>query len=380
MLEPIGSLLELRARAPGCHGIPRRRRTPIRRGEIKREPRERHKRARRRHDRGSARVALMRDLLAGPATRGFNVSQEAGDRGLPWRTLQGYVVALEQLGAVERSDNAGGRGRGLRLSVNHIALARLLRNYDPSPTPLSEDLRSGSASRFAAGPDGRGGAAPPAPRRREIKWPVDLAELRAEFHRTQRCQDLPRRMAGWQRLLRRTAGYRGLALRDSKLIAAAWATWTAPIGKASKREACLLPVITRLLHEKATPPMTWPALRTWFEGCEKWANEYHIERRIRDSSSAATCSPGSPGARASSSGGSQPGSGPSGQESARPAGPTLPSSSGARPAARPGCATSAAKNTSAVEKQLPLWLAQWCDRMQSKVSKHENRETVLSYD
>jgi len=227
-------------------------------------------------------MALLRELLDGPVIQSFNVTQKAAEYKRHHQTLRAWLVELENMGGLARSQNHGGRGCGLTLKVNHAILARLYRdqNLSPSPTPLykDQDLRSASAGITGVGLRQRWSAP-----RLKSNWPVTLTQLKAEFQRTKASCDPARRTRGWQRLLRRTCGYRGLALRDSKLVAKAWATFSESTGKACKREASLIAVLTRVLRDSSPPPATWLELRAWLHGCEQWAAHHRVEAAARRS-------------------------------------------------------------------------------------------------
>jgi hypothetical protein len=260
------------ASCPVRRGQARKRRSAIRLAQQHRAPRRR----RRARGQGSVRERLIEHLLSLPGEAELNVTAIAAELDRSPRMIRYLVSALVRAGGVERRDSRGGRGRGLRLAINHPALTReKLGNVPPLPF-LRKILRSASAC--GAGPDGRGGGAPR--RRGESNWPVTWAQLQEELARNRRCRDPVRRMSGWQRLIRRSCGKRGLQIRDSKQIAKAWAIMTATIGKASKREASCLAVIERIVHDKQLPPMGWRELRAWLNGCEQWVSDERVPGRV----------------------------------------------------------------------------------------------------
>lgn len=195
---------------------------------------------------------------------------------------------------VERINKAGGRGRGVVVTIDQIKLARRRKETRTvSPTPLSDpdqdqDLASGSlansertakslaerANETASTP----AAAPVQAPRPAFRWPVPRSELRREFERTQRSQNPARKMRGFLRLIRRAAGLAGLELRYAKWLTACFAEWVGACGKRAKREDLALAVIGRLFHDSEKPPLGWRDIRRWLEDCPAWMERRRLKR------------------------------------------------------------------------------------------------------
>lgn len=260
----------------GC-GIPRRRRTPIRQGLVKRIRRGNREfkhflrivNPRRRRD--YARRAILQHVRSLPFEAELNQSELARRLRITVRTVQRHIVYLEARGMLERLDCRGGRRRGLRLRIH---LGRI-GNYDPSPRTLLKDQRSASirwtlpvgfaaqraSNRFQTGPPAK-------------------AELRADMQRAAIARNSTKAVRAYVRIVRRTAWNRGHRLRDSMMFAAIAEKLSARIGKAGLREAFLRAVIVRMARAPALPGARGEAAQ-FIATAEQWFAEWSIERRGR---------------------------------------------------------------------------------------------------
>lgn len=267
-----------------------------------------------------ARMEFLLDMLSGDAIQTWTVDRQAPQcYQIHAQTLRTWIREAEELGFCKRSENQGGRSRGLTLAVDHIKLGQFLRrageidgeaspqleNLSPSPTPLSEDRsRSGSASgergpNHTSLPDTSGKAVRPHGQERlrrqetEIlkpKWPTSKPEILAELAHGDRIQHPSAQRHYRMGTMRRAAGQAGLPLRFSKLVVAAFLQATAAIGKAAKRDDLAKAVILRLVYEglcisreidgavHADVIQSWPELLSWIHGCERWLALRQLER------------------------------------------------------------------------------------------------------
>ena len=263
--------------------IPRRRRTPIRRGE---ETRARGTRARgwyrrfkprrEKRPRDWVRAGLIERLLSLPPVAEFNLSEFARSIGAAVRSVSRELTYLEERGMVERLDARGGRGRGAELRIDHLALARRARSEKtrtlPPHTPLSPETDLHPASPVALRAERSASRL-----KSKSAGPPDRGALRSEFRRIERSGDPARRDRGWLRLIRRVAWHRGCEFAHSRAVSGAAGAAAASVGKGSKREAYLRACMVRVLNDPAIPPASWPVLVRWLAGAPEWYAHWSLK-------------------------------------------------------------------------------------------------------
>ena len=228
------------------------------------------------HPKNWIEIALIGHLLTLPAETTFNQSQFATtlkNRHGPVHvvTIQKMIAGLERFHCLTRTEQHGGRGRGIKLELNHIALAGRARNLENktivSP-PITPSCRNSASS----------GSANEQPQAQKTK-PLNLIELHDYMRRAINSRDSARRMRGGLGAIRNAARYRGCKLHHSCLITRVTAELAGAVGKQGHREAFIRSVLVRILKD-SVPGNSYALVRRFVSGAPEWTAQWQEQRRI----------------------------------------------------------------------------------------------------